>query len=431
MRRPTRSGRRPWPALMVIMLVGLVSCTEPAPVEQGSPDGPLTILSGRDQSGGQRAALVAEWNLNPNNQNRKARIVELPPNADAQRAEMLARAQSGGGGGVDVYNLDVTWTAEFAEAGYLRQLDETALTQDGFLSGFLKGPLRTCRYPRTEGPDGSDPDGSDDGPLWALPFNADVGLLYYNERLLGPAPKPQTWDEVEELARTAQQGGVTGYIGQYGDYEGLAVTAQELVWSAGGELIDDNGRVLPDDADFRSGLQRLRAISPSEGRPSDEAASTRQFREGRTLFMRNWPIAYRDLYADTEKPPPEFGVIALPENSGALGGQNLAVSAGTGRYQDAVDLIKFLTDDARQTTLYQDGGLPATRTAAYKGDERLTKILPGALENAHPRPTLPHYATLSESFRNIVANFLDSGELPTTPVLRNRFERAGQGRTDG
>jgi multiple sugar transport system substrate-binding protein len=107
------------------------------------------------------------------------------------------------------------------------------------------------------------------------------------------------------------------------------------------------------------------------------------------------------------------------------------VSASTRRYQDAVDLIKFLTDDARQTTLYRDGGLPATRTAAYKDDELLTKILPGALENAHPRPTLPHYATLSESFRHTVADFLDRGELPTTPVLRKRFERAGQGRTDG
>jgi multiple sugar transport system substrate-binding protein len=424
MRRPTGSGRRlrPWLTLIVIMLVGLVSCGEPVPVQDGPDDGPLTILSGRDQSGGQRAALVAQWNLTY--PNRKARIVELPPNADAQRAEMLARAQSGAGNGVDVYNLDVTWTAEFAEAGYLRQLDEAALTRDQFLAGFLKGPLRTCRYPRTEGPDGSDT-----GPLWALPFNADVGLLYYNKQLLGSAPEPRTWDEVEELAQQAQQGGVTGYIGQYGDYEGLAVTAQELVWSAGGELIDDEGQVMPDAEDFESGLQRLHAISPSKDRPFDEAASTRQFREGRTLFMRNWPIAHRDLYADTEKRPPEFEVIALPENSGALGGQNLAVSASTSRYQDAVDLIKFLTDDARQTTLYRDGGLPATRTAAYTDAETLTMILPDALDKAHPRPTLPHYATLSESFRTTVAGFLDSGKLPTAPVLRKQFERASQGRT--
>ena len=106
MRRPTRSGRRlrPWPAALVIMLVGLVSCSEPVPVQQGPDDGPLTILSGRDQSGGQRAALVTAWNLKY--PNRKARIVELPPNADAQRAEMLARAQSGAGAAW----TSTTWT---------------------------------------------------------------------------------------------------------------------------------------------------------------------------------------------------------------------------------------------------------------------------------------------------------------------------------
>jgi multiple sugar transport system substrate-binding protein len=425
MRRPTQSGRRlrPWLAL-VIMLVGLISCSEPMPVQESLDDGPLTILSGRDQSGGQRAALVAQWNLQ--NPTRPARIVELPPNADAQRAEMLARAQSGAGNGVDIYNLDVTWTAEFAEAGYLRQLDEAALAQDGFLSGFLKGPLRTCRYPRTEGPNGVDT-----GPLWALPFNADVGLLYFNKQLLGSREPPQTWDEVEELAQKAQQGGITGYIGQYGDYEGLAVTAQELVWSAGGELIDDNGRVLPDDADFASGLRRLRKLSPPQSRPFDEAASTRQFRQGQALFMRNWPVAYRDLYGDKEKPPPDFGVTALPENSGALGGQNLAVSASTRRYADAVDLIKYLTDDFRQDQLYHRGGLPATRAAVYNDDGELTRILPTALANAHPRPTLPHYATLSESFRMTVAEFLDSGQLLNTPMLRKQLERASQGRTDG
>jgi multiple sugar transport system substrate-binding protein len=410
---------------LVIILVGLVSCSQPVPEQQRTDDGPLTILSGRDQSGGQRAALVTEWNLKY--PNRTARIVELPPNADAQRAEMLARAQSGAGGGVDVYNLDVTWTAEFAEAGYLRQLDEAALAQDDFLDGFLKGPLSTCRYPRTEGADGADT-----GPLWALPFNSDVGLLYYNTQLLGSAEPPTTWDEVGALAAKAEQDGLTGYIGQYGDYEGLAVTAQELVWGAGGELIDDEGRVVPDAEDLESGLQRLQAISPKEGRPSDEAASTRKFREGRTLFMRNWPVAFRDLNADPEHPAPPFGVIALPENSGALGGQNLAISSSTRRYQDAVELIKFLTDDARQTTLYNEGsGLPATRSAAYNHGGPLTPILPDALAKAHPRPTLPHYATLSESFRTTVASFLENDELPTAPALRKQLERASQGRING
>ena len=164
------------------------------------------------------------------------------------------------------------------------------------------------------------------------------------------------------------------------------MTAQELVWSAGGELIDDEGRVMPDDADFRERPATAAGDQPAgQSRPFDEAASTRQFREGRTLFMRNWPVAFRDLYGDTEKPPPDFGVIALPENSGALGGQNLAVSASTRRYQDAVDLIKFLTDDARQTTLYNEG-----RPAGHPRGRLQRRRAPHAGSCPRPWPTPIH-----------------------------------------
>lgn len=87
---------------------------------------------------------------------------------------MLTRAQSGHG---DIYNLDVTWTAEFADAGYIQSLDEPGVPEDGFLAG----PLATCRY---------------DGELWTLPFNTDVGLLYYRSDLLDLPP--QTWTDLED-----------------------------------------------------------------------------------------------------------------------------------------------------------------------------------------------------------------------------------------
>jgi multiple sugar transport system substrate-binding protein len=124
--------RRPsfWAGAAFGLVVAVLASLVVAAVERrgGLEPGPyeLVVLSGRDDSiGGQRQQLVDEWNaLHPES---KARIVELSSRADAQRSEMLARAQSDGsaGAGVDVYNLDVTWTAEFADAGYLTSLDES------------------------------------------------------------------------------------------------------------------------------------------------------------------------------------------------------------------------------------------------------------------------------------------------------------------
>src|SRR2546423_6429932 len=87
--------------------------------------GPLTIMSGRDDSAnGQRQALIEQWNrMYPAN---PAKIVELPRQADAQHSEMVTQAQSGRDD-VDVFNLDVTWTAEFADAGYVRRLDPSTV----------------------------------------------------------------------------------------------------------------------------------------------------------------------------------------------------------------------------------------------------------------------------------------------------------------
>ena len=101
-------------------------------------DTPLVVLSGQDDSiGRQRQQRIDEWNAV---HEVKARIVELSPIADEQHSEMLARAQSDHPD-VDVYNLDVTWTAEFAAAGHLQRLDESLAPAGEFLTG----PLSTCR----------------------------------------------------------------------------------------------------------------------------------------------------------------------------------------------------------------------------------------------------------------------------------------------
>ncbi len=74
---PANRLRRYWPwlAAAVVLLVGLGVVVVPRLADPDPGTGPLIILSGRDQSGGQRTALVTAWNLRPENKNRQARIV--------------------------------------------------------------------------------------------------------------------------------------------------------------------------------------------------------------------------------------------------------------------------------------------------------------------------------------------------------------------
>jgi len=378
-------------------------------------DGELVVLSGRDESAnGQRQALIDQWNvLHPRN---KARIEELPGSSDSQHSEMVARAQSSRPG-VDIYNLDVTWTAEFADAGYIRSLDESKVDTEGFLAN----PLMTCRY---------------GGDLWALPFNTDAGLLYYRSDLVRQAPA--SWAQLtsiaeEQLGRRDKPAPlVAGYTGQLSDYEGLTVNALEAIWSADGDVVDSDGDVVVDSPDAKRGLSRLTPSNPqlvmADSRQQDEAASTQAFRDGKVLFMRNWPVAYRGLEASAPddggagKAFP-FKVTTLPGPS-VLGGQNLAVAEGTGRPRAARALIEFLTSPRSQQILFERGGFAATREIVYR-DQTVTDKYPyaltllAAIRQARSRPVTPYYVAFSEEFRGVIRQALDAqGQLPADATDR-------------
>jgi multiple sugar transport system substrate-binding protein len=374
--------------------------------------GELVVLSGKDQSNnGQRQELVNQWNqLNPDN---PARIEELPLGADDQHSEMVARAQAPGPA-ADVYNLDVAWTAEFAERGYLAALQDVAT------SGFLEGPLATCRY---------------EDELWALPFNTDAGLMYYHKSVKAPS----TWNDIVVETRRVfgQQHDnrlVAGYTAQLADYEGLVVNALEAIWAANGDVVDDEGVVRIDSPEAQAGLRQLadglREANPQvimrDARDQDETASRVAFGEGKSLFMRNWPVAYRNLQrlaSDEAGQEPFFNVTTLPGPS-VLGGQNLALSSKSTKPRAAKALIEFLTSPRSQQILFERGGFAATREVVYLDAEvqrqrPYAKELLKAIRDARSRPVSANYTCFAEAFRSIVnAALRDGGRIPSNATER-------------
>jgi multiple sugar transport system substrate-binding protein len=397
--------------VMTLFGATLVAPDDPDRIEEDT----IVILTGRDDSiGGQRQRLIDDWNrLYPDSQ---AHLVELSGLADSQRSEMLARAQAGQD--VDVFNLDVTWIAEFAEAGYIRSLDESRIRTDGFLDN----PLTTCRYA---------------GRLWALPFNTDVGLLYYRSDLIEKPPRQ--WDELEQQVkevrgRTGNR--VDGYAGQFADYEGLTVTAWEVIHGVVGPLVDEDGELVVADWQMplvNAGLRRLGDIAPSGVPEFDEDSAIQAFQTGDTLFMRNWPRAHRALAAGLEgSTSVPFGVALLPGNTGMLGGQNLAISASSKRPRAAQALIEFLTSDRSQQLLFERGGLPATRKVVYH-DPVVREQYPSyvdtlkmAIEQADLRPIQPHYARVSQTLRSAVDDYLRQ-EIPLPDDFPSRLADASKG----
>ena len=371
----------------------------------GLEPGEIVIMGGRDDSVGQaKQKLIEQWNTQ--HPDHPARIIELSRLSDAARNEMVKQAQSGGLA-VDIYNLDVIWTAEFAENGYIRELDGVDT------EGFLAGPLETGRY---------------QGDLYALPFNTDAGLLYHRAEV----PAPESWESlVEQVRRTLGQPHapelVAGYLGQLANYEGLLVNVLEASPDGGLTRSDDDGEYHVDRRKVQIGVDHLRPNVPGppgepvqivlpESLSMDEQASDRAFREGEALYMRNWPLGERGLLISGGPGPAEpwFGIAQLPGRNTVLGGQNLAIANGSARPNAARELITFLTSQQSQEVLFRDGGYAATRAAVYRDPEVLERYpyaqtLLKAIQDSRPRPASPCYARFSAVFRNAVSEALSTG----------------------
>ena len=394
--------------------------------DEGLEPGELVIMSSIDESSdGQRQLLLNQWNHIHGDTNH-ARI--KPVNRDPAKAhgEMLDAPPE-----VDILNLDVTWTAEFAAAGRVRALTDPDLT------GFLEEPLRTCEY---------------QGSRYALPFNTDAGLLYYRtfQRAGSSWPEPPTtWDDVASMSTIALDAHLepkmeAGYAAQLdADSEIFTVAALEAIWSAGGDVVDESGNVVIDSDAAENGLRRLsdglagkRPLILPDSRRFDEKKSMRAFGDGRVVAMRNWPIAYRDLdRVKRSNKAFQYAVTTVPGKTSVLGGQNLAISAASDQPKAAQALIEFLTGERSQQILFEHGGLAATREIVYTDENVLTKFpyattLLEAIRRARPRPVTPHYSEFSAEFRKVVTQaWRNDGEI--TPAQAQRLTDALQGKVGG
>ncbi|WP_157252728.1 extracellular solute-binding protein [Nonomuraea typhae] len=254
----------------------------------------LTFADGRDTSAGaQIRRLVQTWAYpleGAPGRLARAEFRELPSGSDMIRAALIAQAQDAQDRAAecnDVVMLDVVWTAEFAERGYIVELEPGNFDTDSY----LPQALATGQYKER---------------LWAILFRTDIGLLFYRKDLLEKVdrPVPTSWEQLESTARLIKEKlGVAGYVGQHAPYEGFTVNAMETLGRANPLLSADGRevRLVPERAaDALAWTARGFAEGwiPDAATDSTEESAIAMFQTGGVAFMRNWPYAQRRLEAD-------------------------------------------------------------------------------------------------------------------------------------
>ena len=172
----------------------------------------------------------------------KINLERLPTDANAQR-ELLVRRLAAEDSSIDLMGMDVIWTAEFAHAKWIKEW--TGANKAAATEGKLKGPLRSVQY---------------QDKVWALPFTSNTQLLWYRKDKVKKPPK--TWDQMIDQAIKLN----TAIEVQGRQYEGLTVWVNSLIASAGGQIVDENGKVKV-DATAKQAAEIMKRLASSKAAP--------------------------------------------------------------------------------------------------------------------------------------------------------------------
>jgi multiple sugar transport system substrate-binding protein len=344
----------------------------------------------------------------------------LPTDADGQRQELVRRLAAHDSS-IDLIGMDVTYTPEFAGAGWIREwkgANRTAAT-----SGILPGPVATATW---------------QGKVYGIPDNSNTQLLWYRKDLV-PKP-PTTWAQMlQDAIQLAKQGKPHLIEVQGKQYEGLTVWFNSLVDSAGGQILKGPRTVAIGPAAVKAAtiihnLANSVAADPALSN-ADETAARLGFEGGTAAFELNYPFVYPSIQADNPKLAKDFGWTYYPSVTAGtpakvtIGGSNIGVSSYSKYPAYDFQAAKCLTDLANQKLDAIKGGLPPTIASLYN-DPSLAKPYPfkdlikKQLAVYGIRPQTPAYADVSIAIQKALSppNAIDPKSVAST--LRSELKAA-------
>ena len=313
-------------------------------------------------------------------------IQPLPASADAQR-EQLVRRLAAKDASVDIIGMDVIWTAEFAEAGWIRPW--TGPLRDEVAQGTIPSTLQTATY---------------EGQLWAAPFTTNAQLLWYRKDHVKEVP--QTWDDMIQAANRLD----TTIQVQANRYEGYTVWFNSLLFSAGGQILagPEEPALGPPAVQAAETMKRVATAGVADPaiRTSTEDTTRLAFEAGRADFMVNYTFVWPSARQNAPEVFEHMGYARWPRvkpdepSHVTIGGINLGVGAFSERPDDAQEAAACLRSRTNQIIAAQLGGLPPTLEDLY-GTDLVREAFPFAdvlletLQDAALRPQTPAYNDIS------------------------------------
>lgn len=223
-----------------------------------------------------------------------------------------------------------------------------------------------------------------DGRVWAIPFRADVRLIFYWKDLFeqGGVDPEQAFTSLETIApalRQMKNRGVTtpwGAPTAKGDRD-LVYSLASWLWAAGGEFITPATQAieLASAASYR-GLQAYFGLSefmPNEGRfyPDAELLDLFARRQVAAIISGPWVPTYLQYHHFSDL---QLGAV-LPPGPSFVGGTALVTWQHSKTPREAKELVGQLSEANFQKAYSQSAGCLPVRSAAWNAEFLATNPL--------------------------------------------------------
>jgi multiple sugar transport system substrate-binding protein len=320
--------------------------------------------------------------------------VQLLPTVASDQREQLVRRLAAKDSTVDLIGMDVIWTAEFANAGWIRPFPTAEANQ--VTEGVFPSVVETASF---------------DDKVYGAPFNSNTQLLWYRTDLVKKVPK--TWGQmIDEADKLASEGKPDTIQVQANKYEGFTVWFNALLESAGGQILSGPTTVALPEKPTDEALEIMGRLAASPAAATNISTSTEDtarlgFESGDSAFMVNYTFAYGSA---KENAPDVFknmgfarfpGVLPNKPSKPPLGGFNIGVGAYSEHPDQAFQAAACIGDAKSELTATKLDGLPPSRPSLYSNKivrdayPGFSELVKKSIKAAGPRPLTPVYQDVS------------------------------------
>lgn len=432
--------------LSTVALAGALAACGSSDSQSGEAGGSTELKITTNAIAGGKNAAQAEWIeewVIPNFEKMKAdagapvKVIFEAQGVDDEDYKTKLALDLQSGGGADIIGIDGIWTGEFAEAQYIKPLEEVAADSANW-DGWQQIPEAVQQALSFE------------GKVYGVPQGADGRVLYYNKDLFKEAGlpedwQPKSWDDVLDAGRALKAlDGVTPIQLNAGTAMGEATTMQgALPMLAGtGELIWEDGQWMGDTSGLRDVLNLYKTIYVDEelGDPilQQEAAgrdnSFQMFADKQIGILLEGDYFWRSVInpeegvgtapmADRDTEVGYTLIPAMKSGEGVFGQDYVSMSGGAGRVLNpnsknpdlAWELLAFMNSpeaiEAQAAGTLTISARDDVNKKLLSSDPMLTWVSENVLPITAYRPGLAEYPQVSTALQQATLDVVTGGDV--------------------